>query len=196
MGLALFVDGVDGSLARFVKVEEALPNIDGTTLDNVIDMFNYTVLPVLMIYWYSMVPYNLVYITCIVILLVSCYTFSDKKMKTSDFYFSGFSAFWNLLVLFLYILDLGLWLNLISIGICVLLTFIPVKIVHPLRVKSLRKSSIFFLSIWSLCTLFLLIEKENQGSAGLTQSIYWVWLATSGFFVLVSLLRTLKQNKS
>jgi phosphatidylcholine synthase len=143
-----------------------------------------------------MVPYNLVYITCIVILLVSCYTFSDKKMKTSDFYFSGFSAFWNLLVLFLYILDLGLWFNFISISVCVLLTFIPIKIIHPLRVKGLRRLSIFFLSIWSLSTLFLLIEKENQGPAILAQSVYWLWLATSGFFVLVSLLRSIKQIKS
>ena len=131
MGFALVIDGVDGTLARYVNVEEALPEVDGSTLDNVIDMFNYSILPVLMIYWFSMVPYNLVYLTCISILLASCYTFSDKNMKTTDYYFKGFSALWNLLVFFLFILDLGLWFNFGAICFCLILTFIPVKIIHP-----------------------------------------------------------------
>ena len=194
MGLALLVDGVDGSFARFVKVEEALPDVDGTTLDNVIDMFNYTILPVLMIYWYSMVPYSLVNITCIMILLVSCYTFSDKKMKTSDYYFSGFSAFWNLLVLFLYILDLGLWFNFVSICFCGVLTFIPVKIIHPLRVRNLRNTSIAFLTVWSFCALFLVLEKEHQSPEQIRQVVYFIWLATSTYFIWISLKRSLKQK--
>ena len=194
MGLALLVDGVDGSFARFVKVEEALPNVDGTTLDNVIDMFNYTILPVLMIYWYSMVPYSLVNITCIMILLVSCYTFSDKKMKTSDYYFSGFSAFWNLLVLFLYILDLGIWFNFVSICFCGVLTFIPVKIIHPLRVRNLRNTSIAFLTVWSFCALFLVLEKEHQSPEQIRQVVYFIWLATSTYFIWISLKRSLKQK--
>ncbi len=131
MGFALVIDGVDGTLARYVNVEEALPEVDGSTLDNVIDMFNYSILPVLMIYWFAMVPYNLVYLTCISILLASCYTFSDKNMKTTDYYFKGFSALWNLLVFFLFILDLGLWFNFGAICLCLILTFIPIKIIHP-----------------------------------------------------------------
>ncbi len=194
MGLALLVDGVDGSFARFVKVEEALPDVDGTTLDNVIDMFNYTILPVLMIYWYSMVPYSLVNITCIMILLVSCYTFSDKKIKTSDYYFSGFSAFWNLLVLFLYILDLGHWFNFIAICICGVLTFVPIKIVHPLRVKNLRNASIAFLTVWSLCALFLVLEKEQEAPIQIRQFVYFIWLATSSYFIWISLKRSLKHT--
>ena len=81
MGLALVIDGVDGTLARYVNVEEALQELDGSSLDNVIDMFNYSILPVLMIYWFSMVPYELIYLTCIGILLASCYTFSSKKYE-------------------------------------------------------------------------------------------------------------------
>ena len=37
MGLALVIDGVDGTLARYVNVAEALPEVDGSSLDNVID---------------------------------------------------------------------------------------------------------------------------------------------------------------
>jgi phosphatidylcholine synthase len=35
--VALFVDGVDGSLARWARVKEKAPRIDGDTLDLVID---------------------------------------------------------------------------------------------------------------------------------------------------------------
>ena len=47
LALALFVDGVDGTLARAAKVKENTPNIDGAVLDNIIDYLNYVVVPVL-----------------------------------------------------------------------------------------------------------------------------------------------------
>ena len=37
LGLALLIDGLDGTLARKVNVTEQTPNIDGTILDSVID---------------------------------------------------------------------------------------------------------------------------------------------------------------
>ena len=49
LGLALFVDGIDGTLARRVRVRELTPQVDGATLDNVIDYFNYVAVPALML---------------------------------------------------------------------------------------------------------------------------------------------------
>ena len=57
MALALFVDGIDGTL-RLAEVTQVTPQVDGASLDNVVDMFNYSVLPALMIYWFEMVPSN------------------------------------------------------------------------------------------------------------------------------------------
>ena len=37
LGLALLIDGLDGTLARKVNVTEQTPNIDGTILDSVIE---------------------------------------------------------------------------------------------------------------------------------------------------------------
>ena len=56
LGLALLIDGLDGTLARKVNVTEQTPNIDGTILDSVIDYLNYVIIPSLMIYWFGMVP--------------------------------------------------------------------------------------------------------------------------------------------
>ncbi len=194
MGFALVIDGVDGTLARYVNVEEALPEVDGSTLDNVIDMFNYSILPVLMIYWFSMVPYNLVHITCISILLASCYTFSDKNMKTTDYYFKGFSALWNLLVFFLFILDLGLWFNFGAICLCLILTFIPIKIIHPFRVKELRNSSILMVGVWSISAVFLILHKHSFLLHQFHAMIFGLWLISTAYFVWISLRRSFKQN--
>ena len=56
LGLALFVDGIDGTLARKARVLEYTPNVDGRTLDNVIDFFTYVAVPALMVYWFNMTP--------------------------------------------------------------------------------------------------------------------------------------------
>ena len=56
LGLALLVDGLDGTIARKIGVSNKAPNIDGSTLDNLIDYLNYVIIPSLMIYWFQMVP--------------------------------------------------------------------------------------------------------------------------------------------
>ena len=56
LGLALVVDGVDGSLARRVNVSTVLPSFDGSVLDLVIDYLTYVFIPALFIYRYIDLP--------------------------------------------------------------------------------------------------------------------------------------------
>ena len=86
LGLALLIDGIDGALARKAKVNENAPNIDGSTLDNVIDYFTYVFIPALMIYWFGMVPPGWEIICSASILVTSLYTFANIKQKTHDFW--------------------------------------------------------------------------------------------------------------
>ena len=88
LALALFVDGVDGSLARMVDVKKHTPTINGEILDNIIDYLNYVFVPVFVIYWFDFVPERTEIISAFIILVVSCYTFTNTNLKTSDFYFS------------------------------------------------------------------------------------------------------------
>ncbi len=72
--------------------------VDGRTLDNVIDFFNYTAVPALMVYWFEMVPGALGIGAAAAIMAVSCYTFANTAMKSDDYYFVGFPALWNVVV--------------------------------------------------------------------------------------------------
>ena len=105
LALALFVDGVDGTLARAANVKENTPYIDGAILDNIIDYLNYVVVPVFIFYTLNMVPEPFLLLSSAAILLVSCFTFINTETKTEDFYFSGFPANWNIVILYFYILD-------------------------------------------------------------------------------------------
>ena len=125
LGLALLIDGIDGTIARKIGVTDKTPNIDGTTLDNVIDYLNYVIIPSLMVYWFQMVPSGWEIIIPSGMFLVSLYTFANLNMKTSDYYFSGFPAVWNIVVLYFYILGTNLWINLIVIIILYVTINIP-----------------------------------------------------------------------
>jgi len=99
---ALFVDGVDGTLARKARVADFAPNINGAVLDNIVDYFTYVIIPALMVYWFSLVPPGWELGVASMILLVSCYTFANTNLKTEDYFFSGFPALWNIVVLYIH----------------------------------------------------------------------------------------------
>ena len=192
LGLALLIDGIDGTLARKIDVNKQIPDIDGTILDSVIDYLNYVIIPSLMIYWFQMVPAGLELIAPSAIFLVSLYTFANLKMKTDDYYFRGFPAVWNIVVLYFFILGTNGYINISVIIICIILTFIPVKFVHPLRVKELRNLTIFFTILWSATTLKLVITPSSKIFMFDSAIIFLLWVLTSIYFAVICWGRSIK----
>ncbi len=191
LGLALFVDGIDGSLARKARVLEYTPNFDGRTLDNVIDFFNYVAVPALMVYWFAMVPGTLGVAAAAAIMAVSCYTFANVGMKSDDYYFVGFPALWNIVVLYFYILGTHWIINLGTIVALCVLTFIPVKFVHPLRVTDWRHVTIPMTVLWAAMSLSLILSARDRVGWG---TVEWIelaaWIAASVYFAGISLWRS------
>ncbi len=196
LGLALFVDAIDGTLARRVGVESLTPKFDGRTLDNVIDYFNYVVVPALMIYWFGVVPPGWEIATAAGVMAVSCYTFANVDMKTADYYFSGFPALWNLVVLYFHVLQTDPWLNLAIIAVLGVLTFIPIKFVHPLRVQKFRIVTVPMTVLWAATSLRLvLIHPDVQKAEEASPTIFWLWVLSSIYFAAICLWRTFTQPK-
>ena len=194
LGLALLIDGIDGTIARKIDVTNKTPNIDGSTLDNVIDYLNYVIIPALMIYWFQFVPIGWEIIIPSGMFLVSLYTFANLNMKTSDFYFSGFPAVWNIVVLYFYILGTNEWINLFVIIFFYVLTFIPIKFIHPLRVKKLRNISIFATILWSATTLKLVTTNPEINLFSDEKIVMIIWIITSIYFAYVCLNRSIKEK--
>ena len=194
LGLALLIDGLDGSLARKIGVTDKTPNIDGSALDLVIDYLNYVIIPALMIYWFQFVPPGWEIYIPAGIVAVSLYTFANINMKTSDYYFSGWPAIWNILVLYFYILGTNLWINLIVIIILYILTFVPIKFVHPLRVKNLRNYTIFATVLWGASTLKLVTTNPNINLFLEEKIVMAIWILCSIYFASLCFTKSIKDE--
>ena len=193
LGLALLIDGIDGTLARKIGVLDKTPNIDGSTLDNVIDYLNYVIIPALMIYWFQMVPNGWEIILPAGMFAVSLYTFANMNMKTNDYYFSGFPAVWNIVVLYFYILNTHPIINVIIILFLFIFTFIPIKFVHPLRVKKIRNLTIFCTVLWSATTLKLVTTPSTNVFMIDNTNIFILWVVSSIYFASVCWGRSIKK---
>ena len=192
LGLALLIDGIDGTLARKIRVLDKTPNIDGSTLDNVIDYLNYVIIPALMIYWFQMVPNGWEIILPAGIFAVSLYTFANMNMKTNDYYFSGFPAVWNIVVLYFYILNTHPIINVIIILLLFIFTFIPIKFVHPLRVKKIRNLTIFCTVLWSATTLKLVTTNSDINLFAEQKIVLLIWIVCSIYFATICGTRSFK----
>lgn len=196
LGLALFVDGIDGTLARRAKVSEVTPQFDGATLDNVIDYFNYVFVPAVMVYKFGMVPSGWEIPAAIAIMAVSTYTFANANIKTADYYFSGFPALWNLVVVYFHIMQWSQWTNLVVIGICCVLTFVPWKYVHPFRVKDWAVVTIPMTVLWAATTIRLVLIDPSQSKAQeASPIIFWLWVIATVYFTGLSIWRSFHPEK-
>lgn len=187
LGLAMLVDGVDGPLARRVRVREVLPRIDGGTLDNVVDYFTYCVVPALFLYRFELLPGPLAVAGVAYILATSLYTFANLDLKTADNYFVGFPAVWNVVAFYMFILDTPPAANLAVTFVLGLLTFAPIVCIHPLRVRLWRPTTIGATAGWALASLWLAVAYPARPT--------WVlalWLAASFYLGAISLWRTVK----
>jgi phosphatidylcholine synthase len=126
LGLALFIDATDGPLARRWEVRRWIPTFDGRKLDDIVDYINYTFIPVLFAYYFGIVagPGTIV---LVVVLMVSGYGFSQEEAKTDDGFFTGFPSYWNLVIFYLYLLDLDPWVSGVVLVVFAILVFLPVK---------------------------------------------------------------------
>lgn len=191
LGAALIIDGFDGPMARKVRVTEFAPTMDGAILDLVIDYLNYTVIPALIVYRFGLVPTGFAIPAAAFIMMTSLYCFGNREMKTEDNYFQGFPAVWNLVVLYFYVTASGPRTNLMVILVLGILTFVPLKFIHPFRVVKLRPVTIAMTGAWGALTLVLVAgARAGETPAAANPTAYWAFLAVSLYFLGVCLWRS------
>jgi phosphatidylcholine synthase len=185
LGLALIVDGIDGTLARRLRVAEVLPNWSGDELDFVVDFVTYVFVPAYVIFESGLLPAAAAIPIGLGIVISGALYFADRRMKTADNFFRGFPAVWNAVAFYLLLLKPSPWLAAGLIALLIVLTFVPFKFVHPVRVARLRRLSLGLLIVWSLLALAAVMLDLDPGAwikAGLT--------AIGIYFFAVGLLPT------
>ncbi len=84
-------------------------------------------------------------------------------MKTSDYYFRGFPALWNVAVFYLFLLKPAPWLGAALIAALAALTFLPFHVVHPVRIAHLRALTTGALVLWTLLAIFAVARNLEPG---------------------------------
>ncbi len=166
MLLALVIDAVDGTLARAVGVAEAVPGIDGRRLDDMVDFLNYVIVPAVFLVadgrlagaaWAGL-P-----------ILASAYGFSQTDAKTDDDFFLGFPSYWNVLALYVYVLDVGRGVTTGLVVLLSVLVFVPLKYLYPSKMGRAATAATGGGLAWVLALGAALLLPETAGRLRLAE---------------------------
>jgi phosphatidylcholine synthase len=163
LGVAVFIDGVDGTFARWLRVAEVLPRWSGDILDLVVDVMNYVFVPAYALAVSGLLPASIATPLGLLIVVTGSLYFADRWMKTADYYFRGFPAVWNVAAFYLFMLKLPPWIGAIAIVALAALTFVPVHFIHPVRIPHLRGLTMVALVLWALLALVAVVESLDPG---------------------------------
>jgi len=177
MIIATLIDAVDGVFARMVKIKEAVPNINGELLDNIVDFLNYTIVPAFFLLVTDILPVEWRMLCVMAITFSSAYQFSQVDAKTHDHFFKGFPSYWNIALFYLFFWQMSPWANMTILMGLAILSFIPIKYVYPSRLEylthngSLRFMMLLATILWGLTVAGLL----------------WIYPQTNPTLIMVSM---------
>lgn len=189
MGVSIFVDSFDGYFARQVRVKTILPNFDGALLDNMVDYLNYVFVPAFFLSQTDLLPAPMRLVGAGLILLASSYQFSQNDAKTEDHYFKGFPSYWNILVYYLFILNLNSWVNLAVVALLAALVFVPIKYVYPSRTALLQRLTLSLGALWGIANVIVLMTYPAHAPW-----LVWGSLLFALYYTGLSLYATLRRH--
>lgn len=185
MIIAMLVDGFDGILARWADVKKYAGSIDGELLDNILDYLNYVVVPALFLLEASFLPDGWRWVGAFSILITSAFQFTQVDAKTdgaSDYFFKGFPSYWNVVMLYMLVMQLNPWLNLAFLIAFNILVFVPVKWIYPTRTQHMRRLTLIFSYIYGAVGIWGVLQYPN-----VPQWVVWSSFLYVGYYAVLSL---------
>jgi phosphatidylcholine synthase len=185
LGLALIIDGVDGTFARMAGVTVKLPRFSGERLDLVVDYVTYVFVPALALLQAGFLPGASGVLLASLILLSSLFHFCDTESKTEDHCFVGFPAVWNIVAFYVFALQMPSWAVAGVVLTCVVFTFVPMRWAHPLRTPLLWPVTLAAMGLWWVAAC--LAVWSGFPASPLVQAIL---LATAAYAIGLALFRS------
>jgi phosphatidylcholine synthase len=138
--VAVVIDAVDGPLARAWDVKRFAPDIDGRTIDDIVDYLTFTFVPLLLVWrmgWVPFAPALSGAAWIVPALLASLLGFANVGAKDEAAgYFRGFPSYWNIAAFYAGLAfhglgETGQWLNGVVLLALAALTVSPVRFLYP-----------------------------------------------------------------
>jgi phosphatidylcholine synthase len=181
--IAMLVDGFDGMLARWADVKTYARGIDGALLDNIIDYLTYVVVPALFLVEAQVLPPGTRLAGACAILLTSAYQFTQVDAKTEDHHFKGFPSYWNVMALYMLLMNLPQWVNLGFLALFNILVFVPIKYIYPSRNSTLRQLTLILTYLYGAIGIWALLLYPHQ-----PDWIVWASLLYVIYYIVLSLV--------
>jgi phosphatidylcholine synthase len=170
--VATLVDGTDGMLARWARVKEVLPEIDGGRIDDIVDYMTFVLVPMLLLEAAGGLRSPAFVPVVAVVLLSSLYGFVAPDAKSSDHFFTGFPSYWNIVVFYLLLFRVPPGVNAAILLALSALVFVRIGYVYPSRTPTLRSVTLTLGAVWT-------------GALG---AIIWLWPSPPTWLAIGSLL--------
>lgn len=181
MWVATFIDATDGFMARRLRVKEVIPWFDGRRLDDLVDYLMFVFLPAFGLPALGVLPGNWAPVFLLAV-LSSAYGFCQEKAKTDDS-FVGFPSYWNIIVIYLVILEARPLVATAVIGVLAVLVFVPIHYIYPSRTRFMRTWTVGLGSVWSLLFLAFCLEPD----APWARSLAWFTMYFPVYYLFASL---------
>jgi phosphatidylcholine synthase len=191
MAVTVMIDSVDGALARFFRVKDRVPHVDGALLDNIVDFFTWSIVPAFFLYMSPLLSGPWRWPAVAAVIIASGYQFSRTDAKTEDHSFSGFPSYWNIVVFYMFVLDTPPWLNFMVIIACAVASFLPIRCLYPSRTEIWRLFNVAFSCFWAACLIMVLLRYPEGHGPYLKLS--WVYVL---YYVVFSVWLTLRGLKA
>ena len=161
LGAALVIDALDGPIARRLDVERLQPDWSGEVLDLVVDYVTYVFVPAYAIAASGLLlPFTAPLLGAGIVVTGALY-FADRRMKTADNHFRGFPALWNVAAFYLFLLQPSPAVASLGVAGLLVLTFVPLHVIHPVRVRRMRRLNLALIAIWGVLAIKTLADNFN-----------------------------------
>jgi phosphatidylcholine synthase len=155
---AFVIDALDGTLARAAGVAQALPQVDGRRLDDMVDFLNYVVVPAVFMLAAGTLPH---WGFAALPVLASCYGFSQVAAKTEDDFFLGFPSYWNIVAIYAWGLGTSPAMGAVIVGFLSLMVFVPIKYAYPSKLTVLRTPTAVLGFLWTLTLAICVLAPDH-----------------------------------
>ncbi len=149
------VDATDGIMARRVGIPQATPGFDGARLDDIVDYLTFVFVPMLILFLAGDLPEGWGFWVVAAVLLASGYGFASLDAKSSDYFFTGFPSYWNIVALYLHAAGTPAVFNAVLLLALVVMVFVRIGYVYPTRTPVLRGLTNALGGIWGVLMVLI-----------------------------------------
>jgi phosphatidylcholine synthase len=193
LAVAVVIDAVDGPLARTWHVQRFAPEIDGRTIDDIVDYLTFTFIPLLLVWrmgWVPFAPGTGGAAWIVPALIASLLGFANVGAKDEVAgYFRGFPSYWNIAAFYAGLSFYGLgetgqWLNGGVLLVLAALTVSRLRFLYPnLTPRPWKRPVMLGAAVWLAMLLgMLLVYQQVPGWLTGVSLIY------PAFYVTLSIL--------